>query len=158
MALFVEKYGGTSVGSVERIQAVAENVAASVRDGHQMIVVVSAMSGETNRLLGLASEIHPNPPARETDVLVSTGEQVTIALLSMALDNIGVRARSYTGGQIRILTDDIHGKARIQSIDAANVLNDLDKGRVVVVAGFAMVPLLCRLGHKGSQSQPPNTP
>lgn len=155
MALFVEKYGGTSVGSVERIQAVAENVAASVRAGHQMIVVVSAMSGETNRLLGLASEIHQNPPARETDVLVSTGEQVTIALLSMALDKIGVKARSYTGGQIRILTDDIHGKARIQSIDAARVLGDLDKGRVVVIAGFQGVDAdnnITTLGRGGSDT------
>ncbi len=155
MALYVEKYGGTSVGSVERIQAVAANVAASVREGHQIIVVVSAMSGETNRLLGLAEEIHPNPPARESDVLVSTGEQVTIALLSMALDAIGVPARSYTGGQIRILTDEIHGKARIRSIDAANVQNDLEKGRVVVVAGFQGVDAennITTLGRGGSDT------
>ena len=155
MALLVEKYGGTSVGSVERIQAVAQNVAASARQGHRMIVVVSAMSGETNRLLELAGSMHPNPPARETDVLVSTGEQVTIALLSMALDAIGVQARSYTGGQIRILTDEIHGKARIKKIDAARVKQDLDNGRVVVVAGFQGVDgenNITTLGRGGSDT------
>ncbi|MGI9317980.1 MAG: aspartate kinase [bacterium] len=153
MALLVEKYGGTSVGSAERIRAVAQNVAASAREGHQMIVVVSAMSGETNRLLSLAGEIHQDPPAREIDVLVSTGEQVTIALLSMALDELGCKARSYTGGQIRILTDEIHGKARIKSIDAANVKSDLDQGRVVVVAGFQGVDSannITTLGRGGS--------
>lgn len=155
MALLVEKYGGTSVGSVERIQAVAQNVAASARQGHRMIVVVSAMSGETNRLLELAGSMHPNPPARETDVLVSTGEQVTIALLSMALDAIGVPARSYTGGQIRILTDEIHGKARIKNIDAARVKQDLEDGRVVVVAGFQGVDgqnNITTLGRGGSDT------
>ncbi len=155
MALLVEKYGGTSVGSVERIQAVAQNVAASARQGHRMIVVVSAMSGETNRLLELAGSMHPNPPARETDVLVSTGEQVTIALLSMALDAIGVPARSYTGGQIRILTDEIHGKARIKKIDAARVMQDLEDGRVVVVAGFQGVDgqnNITTLGRGGSDT------
>ncbi|MGB5708282.1 MAG: aspartate kinase [Arenicellales bacterium] len=155
MSLLVEKYGGTSVGSVERIRAVAENVAASARQGHQVIAVVSAMSGETNRLLALADEVHQNPPAREIDVLVSTGEQVTIALLSMALDDIGVKARSYTGGQIRILTDDIHGRARIQSIDAANVKSDLEKGRVVVIAGFQGVDSsnnITTLGRGGSDT------
>lgn len=153
MSLLVEKYGGTSVGSVERIRAVAENVAASSRQGHQVIVVVSAMSGETNRLMGLADEVHKDPPAREIDVLLSTGEQVTIALLSMALDDIGVKARSYTGGQIRILTDDIHGRARIQSIDAANVKSDLEQGRVVVIAGFQGVDSsnnITTLGRGGS--------
>lgn len=155
MALLVEKYGGTSVGSVERIQAVAQNVAASARQGHRMIVVVSAMSGETNRLLELAGSMHPNPSARETDVLVSTGEQVTIALLSMALDAIGVPARSYTGGQIRILTDEIHGKARIKKIDAARVMQDLEDGRVVVVAGFQGVDgenNITTLGRGGSDT------
>lgn len=155
MALLVEKYGGTSVGSVERIQAVAQNVAASARQGHRMIVVVSAMSGETSRLLELAGTLHPSPPARESDVLVSTGEQVTIALLSMALDAIGIPARSYTGGQIRILTDEIHGKARIKKIDAANVLRDLEKGRVVVVAGFQGVDVennITTLGRGGSDT------
>jgi aspartate kinase len=113
------------------------------------------MSGETNRLLALADEVHQNPPAREIDVLVSTGEQVTIALLSMALDDIGVKARSYTGGQIRILTDDIHGRARIQSIDAANVKSDLEKGRVVVIAGFQGVDSsnnITTLGRGGSDT------
>lgn len=155
MSLFVEKYGGTSVGSVDRIRAVAENVARSVAEGHQMVVVVSAMSGETNRLLGLAAELHRSPPARESDVLLSTGEQVTIALLSMALDNIGVPARSYTGGQIRILTDDIHGMARIQKIDATAVRNDLENGRVVVVAGFQGVDNgnnITTLGRGGSDT------
>ena len=155
MALLVEKYGGTSVGSVERIQAVAQSVAESARQGHRMIVVVSAMSGETSRLLELAGTVHPSPPARESDVLVSTGEQVTIALLSMALDAIGIPARSYTGGQIRILTDEIHGKARIKKIDAANVLQDLEKGRVVVVAGFQGVDVennITTLGRGGSDT------
>lgn len=155
MALLVEKYGGTSVGSVERIRAVAENVASSAREGHQMIVVVSAMSGETNRLLALAGEVHHEPPAREIDVLLSTGEQVTIALLSMALDELGCKARSYTGGQIRILTDEIHGKARIKNIDAANVKSDLEKGRVVVVAGFQGVDSannITTLGRGGSDT------
>lgn len=153
MALFVEKYGGTSVGSVDRIKVVAENVAVSARQGHSVIVVVSAMSGETNRLLTLANEAHSHPPPREIDVLVSTGEQVTIALLSMALDAIGVKARSYTGGQIRILTDEIHGKARIRSIDADKVKADLDQGRVVVVAGFQGVDAannITTLGRGGS--------
>ena len=136
MALYVEKYGGTSVGTVERIQAVAETVAASARQGHRMVIVVSAMSGETNRLLDLASQISQNPSNREQDVLLSTGEQVTIALLSMALENIGVPAKSYTGGQIKIVTDDVHSKARIQSIEADRVNADLDQGRVVVIAGF----------------------
>ncbi len=155
MALLVEKYGGTSVGSIERIQAVARNVAASARQGHRMIVVVSAMSGETNRLLELAGSLHPDPPARETDVLVSTGEQVTIALLSMALDAMGVPARSYTGGQIRILTDEIHGKARIKKIDAAKVMQDLENDRVVVVAGFQGVDgenNITTLGRGGSDT------
>ena len=117
MALIVEKYGGTSVGDVDRINAVAERVAASHQAGDSLVVVVSAMSGETNRLLGLAEAINPDASARETDVLTSTGEQVTIALLSMALHKRGCKARSYTGGQVRILTDGVHGKARILEID-----------------------------------------
>ena len=136
MTLIVEKYGGTSVGSVERINAVADKVAASRRAGESLVVVVSAMSGETNRLLGLAHEINPNTPARELDVLLSTGEQVTIALLSMALQQRGCQARSYTGGQVCIRTDNVHGRARILDIDDARVRRDLDNGRVVVVAGF----------------------
>lgn len=136
MALIVQKYGGTSVGTVERIQLVAEKVKKHKDQGHDVVVVVSAMSGETNRLLALAQEIHDNPPPRELDVLVTTGEQVTIALLSMALDHIGCAAKSYTGSQVRILTDDAHGKARIQDIDDSRIREDLNAGKVVVVAGF----------------------
>jgi len=136
MSLIVQKYGGTSVGSVERIQAVAEKVARSHRLGDKLVVAVSAMSGETNRLIELAKAIDAQPPLREMDVLVSTGEQVTIALLCMALNKLGVEARSYTGGQGRILTDNAYGKARIQQIDGHRIEADLDAGRVVVVAGF----------------------
>ena len=136
MALLVQKYGGTSVGTVEKIQAVADKVGLHRQQGHDIVVVVSAMSGETNRLVGLASEMQATPEPRELDVLLSTGEQVTIALLCMALQKRGFDARSYTGGQVRILTDDAHTKARIQSIDEAKMRSDLDAGRVVVVAGF----------------------
>lgn len=155
MALYVEKYGGTSVGTPERIRAVAEKVADEVKAGHQMVIVVSAMSGETNRLIGLAGEMHDTPPARELDVLLSTGEQVTIALLCMALENIGVSARSYTGGQVKILTDAVHGKARIRDIDAEPVKADLAKGRVAVVAGFQGVDAennITTLGRGGSDT------
>ncbi|MDC1144313.1 aspartate kinase [Porticoccaceae bacterium] len=136
MSLIVQKYGGTSVGTVERIQAVADKVAKSYRSGNQLVVAVSAMSGETNRLIGLAKEIDDQPSLREMDVLVSTGEQVTIALLCMALAKVGIEARSYTGAQVRILTDSSHGKARIQAIDSHLIEADLNAGRVVVVAGF----------------------
>ena len=136
MSLIVQKYGGTSVGTVDRIKAVAEKVAAGHRAGDQIVVAVSAMSGETNRLIGLAQDIQEEPNLREMDVLVSTGEQVTIALLCMALQEAGVEARSYTGGQVRILTDNAHGKARIQEIDGHRIKDDLDAGKVVVVAGF----------------------
>lgn len=136
MSLIVQKFGGTSVGTVERIEAVADKVAAFHQQGHDLVVAVSAMSGETNRLIGLAHAIQEQPMPRELDVLVSTGEQVTIALLSMALNKRGVEARSYTGSQVRILTDSAHNKARIKQIDESNIRNDLDKGRVVVVAGF----------------------
>ena len=136
MSLIVQKYGGTSVGTVERIEAVAKKVATSHKNGNQLVVAVSAMSGETNRLIGLANQIDEQASLREMDVLVSTGEQVTIALLCMALQKQGVAARSYTGGQVRILTDDAHGKARIKDIDAHRVESDLAAGRVVVVAGF----------------------
>ncbi len=155
MTLIVEKYGGTSVGSVERINAVADNVAASHQRGDEMVVVVSAMSGETNRLLALADEINPDRSERETDVLLSTGEQVTIALLSMALQRRGVDARSYTGSQVRILTDSIHGRARILDIDSARVRADLKHGRVVVVAGFQGVDSdgnITTLGRGGSDT------
>ena len=136
MSLIVHKYGGTSVGSVERIKAVAEKIASKYRTGDKIVVAVSAMSGETNRLIGLAKDIQEEPSLREMDVLVSTGEQVTIALLCMALEAAGISARSYTGGQVRILTDEAHGKARIKEIDSHRIHADLDAGRVVVVAGF----------------------
>ncbi|HHH38613.1 MAG TPA: aspartate kinase [Sedimenticola sp.] len=155
MTLIVQKYGGTSVGSVERIQAVAEKVKAAVDRGNQVVVVVSAMSGETNRLLALANEISTRPPPRELDVLLSTGEQVTIALLSMALQRLGCPARSYTGGQVHILTDSAHSKARIREIDAARVRCDLEQGRVVVVAGFQGVDEegnITTLGRGGSDT------
>ena len=124
------------MGTVERIQAVADKVAKSYRSSNQLVVAVSAMSGETNRLIGLAKEIDDQPSLREMDVLVSTGEQVTIALLCMALAKVGIEARSYTGAQVRILTDSSHGKARIQAIDSHLIEADLNAGRVVVVAGF----------------------
>ncbi len=155
MSLLVQKYGGTSVGSVERIAAVAEKVAGFRAQGHDMVVVVSAMSGETNRLIGLAQQIQESPDPRELDVLVSTGEQVTIALLCMALKQRGCDARSYTGGQVRIVTDDAHTKARIQSIDEANMRADLQAGRVVVVAGFQGVDdkgNITTLGRGGSDT------
>ncbi len=136
MALIVHKYGGTSVGTVERIQAVARRVAKWKSAGHQIVVVVSAMSGETNRLIGLARQIQPEPDPRELDVIASTGEQVTIGLLAMALLQIGIKAKSYTGPQVRILTDDAYTKARIQSIDESRMREDLTDGTVVVVAGF----------------------
>lgn len=136
MALFVQKYGGTSVGTVERIQSVADKVKGFREAGHDVVVVVSAMSGETNRLIALAKEMQDTPSPREMDVLVSTGEQVTIALLCMALEQRGVSARSYTGSQVKILTDDVHMKARIQDIEVDKMRGDLDQGRVVVVAGF----------------------
>ncbi|MCP4009944.1 MAG: aspartate kinase [Proteobacteria bacterium] len=155
MALYVEKYGGTSVGSVERINAVARKVSAEVADGHQVVVVVSAMSGETNRLLALANEINDHPPARELDVLVSTGEQVTIALLCMAFDAQGMCARSYTGAQANIRTDEVHGRARIVDIQGDAMQADLDKGRVVVVAGFQGIDEnnnITTLGRGGSDT------
>ncbi len=155
MALYVYKFGGTSVGTVERIKAVAEKVKKSHDAGDQIVVVVSAMSGETNRLVGLAKEMQPQPTDRELDVLLSTGEQVTIALLSMALHQLGCEARSYTGAQVRILTDSAHTKARIREIDEANMRADLDAGRVVVVAGFQGVDErgdITTLGRGGSDT------
>lgn len=155
MSLIVQKYGGTSVGTVERIAAVAEKVAGFRAQGHDMVVVVSAMSGETNRLISLAQHIQSKPDAREMDVLVSTGEQVTIALLCMALKDRGCDARSYTGTQVKILTDNAHTKARIQDIDDANIRQDLDAGRVVVVAGFQGVDEqgnITTLGRGGSDT------
>ncbi|MDZ7924561.1 MAG: aspartate kinase [Marinagarivorans sp.] len=155
MSLIVQKYGGTSVGSVERIQAVADKVIGFRQQGHDIVVVVSAMSGETNRLIGLANAIQETPDSRELDVLVSTGEQVTIALLCMALKERGQDARSYTGAQVRILTDDSYNKARIQAIDDANIRADLKLGRVVVVAGFQGVDdqgNITTLGRGGSDT------
>ncbi len=155
MALIVQKYGGTSVGSIERIQNVARRVAKWKRAGNDLIVVVSAMSGETNRLIDLAKAIQSQPDPRELDVVASTGEQVTIGLLSMALMELGVPARSYTGGQIRLMTDSAHTKARILSIDEHNVRADLEAGRVVVVAGFQGVDAdgnITTLGRGGSDT------
>lgn len=136
MTLIVQKYGGTSLGTPERICAVADKVARAHAEGHQLVVVVSAMSGETDRLINLAKSVHTDPPARELDVLLATGEQTTIALLSMVLNRRGIEARSYTGHQVHILTDNVHGKARILNIDGNRVRDDLKKGRVVVIAGF----------------------
>ncbi len=117
MTLIIQKYGGTSVGSTERIKNVARRIAKFQSRGHQVVVVVSAMSGETNRLIALAREFQPHPDPRELDVMVSTGEQVSVALLSMALMDLGIKAKSYTGSQVRILTDNAHTKARILKID-----------------------------------------
>ncbi len=155
MALVVQKYGGTSVGSPERILAVAERVARLRAQGHQLVVVVSAMAGETDRLIQLARRVHDDPPARELDVLLATGEQATIALLAMALERKGIPARSYTGHQVHILTDKVHGKARILDIDDARVREDLKRGRVVVVAGFQGVDEegnITTLGRGGSDT------
>ena len=155
MALIVQKFGGTSVGTIERIEQVADKVARFRDDGHDIVVVVSAMSGETNRLIGLAHEIQDQPVPREMDVLVSTGEQVTTALLSMALQKRGKDARSYNGSQVRILTDDAHTKARIRDIDDARLHADLAAGRVVVVAGFQGVDEdgnITTLGRGGSDT------
>ena len=143
------------MGTVERINAVADRVHKARQEGHQMVIVVSAMSGETNRLVALANEVSDRPVEREMDVLVTTGEQVTIALLSMALESRGCPARSYTGGQVRILTDNTHNKARILDIDAERVQSDLDAGRVVVVAGFQGVDEngnITTLGRGGSDT------
>ena len=136
MVLIVQKYGGTSVGSVERIKNVARRIAKWQNAGHQVVVVVSAMSGETNRLIALAKEIQKNPDPRELDVIASTGEQVTIGFLAMALQNLGVPARSYTGTQVRVLTDNAFTKARIKEIDSHRIMADLNDGKVVIVAGF----------------------
>ena len=155
MSLIVQKYGGTSVGTVERIEAVADRVVKSHNCGNQVVVAVSAMSGETNRLIDLANQIDETPDPREMDVLVSTGEQVTIALVCMALQKRGIEARSYTGGQVRILTDNVHGKARIKEIDAHRMQTDLQAGRVVVVAGFQGIDEagnITTLGRGGSDT------
>ena len=155
MALYVYKFGGTSVGSVERIKSVAEKVKKVHDSGDQIVVVLSAMSGETNRLIALAKEMQEQPTEREMDVLISTGEQVTVALLSMALHQIGCDACSYTGGQVKILTDSSHTKARIREIEDAKMRSDLNAGKVVVVAGFQGVDEhgnITTLGRGGSDT------
>ena len=155
MALIVQKYGGTSVGSPERINAVAEKVARLRREGNDLVIVVSAMSGVTDSLIKLAKGVHSEPPARELDALLATGEQQTIALLSMALENIGCAARSYTGFQAHIRTDSAFGKARITRIDEKRIHEDLKQGRVVVVAGFQGVDEegnITTLGRGGSDT------
>ncbi|MGR9108041.1 MAG: aspartate kinase [Gammaproteobacteria bacterium] len=155
MGLYVFKFGGTSVGTPERIQAVADKVIATRKKGDDLVVVVSAMSGETDRLVALAREIQDQPDARELDVLLSTGEQVTIALLCMALKQKGMPAVSYTGGQVRILTDDAHTKARILDITSEKIFRDLKEGKVVVVAGFQGVTdagHISTLGRGGSDT------
>lgn len=155
MALIVQKFGGTSVGTVERIEAVADKIVDFRERGDDIVVVVSAMSGETNRLTALAQDIMEYPTPREMDVLLSTGEQVTIALLSMALEKRGFGARSFTGGQVRILTSDTHTKARIREIDGTRIHAQLEQGNVVVVAGFQGVDELgniTTLGRGGSDT------
>jgi aspartate kinase len=155
MALIVQKYGGTSVGSPERIRSVAERVAKYKAQGHQVVVVVSAMSGETNRLIALAKLIQAQPDPRELDVMVSTGEQVTIALLAMALKDLGLKAKSYTGWQVAIRTNNAYTKARIEDIDDNAMRADLDSGHVIVVAGFQGVDAdgnITTLGRGGSDT------
>lgn len=155
MSIIVQKYGGTSVGSIERIQAVADRVIASRDKGNQIVVVVSAMSGETNRLISLANQIDKKHSSREMDVLVSTGEQVTIALLTMALHQKGADAKSYTGSQIKMLTDNVHSKARIKDIQCEQMKSDLDAGNIIVVAGFQGVDEkgnITTLGRGGSDT------
>lgn len=155
MALYVYKFGGTSVGNVERIKAVAEKVKKAHESGDQIVVVLSAMSGETNRLIGLAKEMQAHPTERELDVLISTGEQVTVALLSMALHELGCDACSYTGSQVKILTDSSHTKARIRKIDDDRIHADLNAGKIVVVAGFQGVDEtdnITTLGRGGSDT------
>ncbi|MEO0315185.1 MAG: hypothetical protein RI928_1641 [Pseudomonadota bacterium] len=155
MALFVHKYGGTSMGSTERIKNVARRVAKWHDAGHQIVVVPSAMSGETNRLLGLAKEITGQPDPRELDMLASTGEQASVALLAIALQSIGKQAVSYTGWQVPVVTDNAYTKARIQSIDDARVRKDLDAGRIVIITGFQGIDgegNITTLGRGGSDT------
>jgi len=156
MAFLVKKYGGTSVGTVERIQRIAQQLKQARDAGDDVVVVVSAMSGETNRLVGMAKEVQPaTVDVRELDVLLATGEQVTIALLCMALKALGCEARSYTGGQVKILTDSAHSKARIESIDTDNIMKDIRAGSIAVVAGFQGVSAdgnITTLGRGGSDT------
>jgi aspartate kinase len=155
MALIVQKYGGTSVGSVDRIKAVARRVARWKAKGHQLVVVPSAMAGETNRLIGLAKEIHAHPEPRELDVVAASGEQVAIGLLAIALAELGLKAKSYTGAQVRVVTDSAHTKARIISIDEERLRSDLAAGTIPVVAGFQGVDVngnITTLGRGGSDT------
>jgi len=155
VSLIVQKYGGTSMGSPERIREVARRVQRFVQEGHRLVVVVSAMSGETNRLLGLAKELNPDADSRELDVIASTGEQVTIGLLSIALHKLGLKAKSYTGFQVPIRTDSAYAKARILAIEEANMRRDLETGHVVVVAGFQGIDAggnITTLGRGGSDT------
>ncbi len=155
MALLVQKYGGTSMGSVERIEHVASKVAAARARGDQVVVVVSAMSGETDRLIKLAKAIDPRPASRELDQMIATGEQVTIAMLAIALEKMGVRARSYTGGQVAIRTDKSYNKARIKHIETERLLADCNAGIVPVVAGFQGIDddgNITTLGRGGSDT------
>jgi aspartate kinase len=155
MSLIVHKYGGTSMGSTERIQNVARRVAKWHRAGHQMVVVPSAMSGETNRLLGLAKEITQRPDPRELDLIAATGEQVSVGLLALALQSQGVAAVSYAGWQVPIKTDSAYTKARIESIDDARVRADLEAGKVVIITGFQGVDdhgNITTLGRGGSDT------
>ena len=155
MALIVQKYGGTSMGSPERIRNVAKRVSRWKAQGHQIVVVVSAMSGETNRLVALAHEVSPQPDLREMDTMLATGEQVSIALLAMALRDLGLKAKSYTGGQVKVLTDSAFSKARILNIDDNNIRQDLNNDTVVIVAGFQGVDAsgnITTLGRGGSDT------
>ncbi|ATI03468.1 MULTISPECIES: aspartate kinase [Cycloclasticus] len=156
MSLHVHKYGGTSVGTAEKIKGVAKKLVQEKKSTqHDLVVVVSAMSGETNRMTELAKQMQHRPSAKQMDVLLSTGEQVTIALLCMALEELGQEATSYTGGQVKIVTDDAHGKARIEEIQTTNIQADLDNNRIVVVAGFQGVTAsgaITTLGRGGSDT------
>jgi aspartate kinase len=155
VSLIVQKYGGTSMGSPDRIREVARRVQRFAKEGHQLVVVPSAMAGETNRLLGLAKELNPDADPRELDVIASTGEQVSIGLLCLALHKLGVKARSYTGYQVPIRTDSAYSKARILAIEDTNVRRDLESGHVVVVAGFQGIDdgnNITTLGRGGSDT------
>jgi aspartate kinase len=155
VSLIVQKYGGTSMGSPERIREVAKRVARFAREGHQLVIVPSAMSGETNRLIALAKELHPEPTPRELDVIASTGEQVSIGLLALALQNLGLKAKSYTGWQVPIVTDAAYSKARILGIEDRNIREDLDAGFIVIVAGFQGIDddnNITTLGRGGSDT------
>src|SRR4030042_1981590 len=155
MALVVQKYGGTSVGDIERIENVASRVIKTKNQGHDVVVVVSAMAGETDKLIRLSQQVTPTPDERELDVLVSTGEQVSIALLAIALKAMGCDSKSYLGFQIQIATDSAFGKARISGIESEKISDDLKNGRVVVVAGFQGVDEsdnITTLGRGGSDT------